>query len=594
MKDIPVENRAGTPNFNQHPAVSVSEYSKGYSGGWNEIFGELSAQPGSNISGKKIIVVDCYQGVLFEELLDLFSGRLKPVLTITSRDYFLPPEEISRITWPDVTDDRIFGYVSRLTMKDFISSEKLAECRDMIDSLTGGTVLVFGYGAALVVSNPALLIYADMPRREIQLRMKSGRVDGLGINNRNELFEQQYKRGFFVDWRVCDRHKKKLKDKWDFILDSTDMNEPAMIAAGTYDKALTKAVSTPFSVVPTFDPGLWGGQWMKEKFGLDPSPPNYAWCFNCIVEENSLMFDFGRGLFETPASNLVYFRPVELLGEAVYGRFGDEFPIRFDYLDTMEGGNLSLQVHPVTEYIQEKFGMHYTQDESYYIVDTGEDASVYLGLREGISPDEMTDDLRNAQNGKLPFDDSRYVNRWPAEKHDHFLIPGGTVHCSGKNCLVLEISSTTFIFTFKLWDWGRIDSDGRPRPINIEHGKNVIQWERDTEYVRSNLINRIRTVAEGTGWREESTGLHVREFIETRRHWFTKKVIHNTNDGVNVLDLVEGREIIVESPEGRFEPFIVHYAEVFIVPAAVGEYTIRPYGESEKTECATIKAYVRT
>jgi hypothetical protein len=63
---------------------------------------------------------------------------------------------------------------------------------------------------------------------------------------------------------------------------------------------------------------------------------------------------------------------------------------------------------------------------------------------------------------------------------------------------------------------------------------------------------------------------------------------------VNVLNLIEGREIIVESPGGRFEPFIVHYAETFIIPAAVGEYTIRPHGESEGRECATIKAYVRT
>jgi hypothetical protein len=60
-----------------------------------------------------------------------------------------------------------------------------------------------------------------------------------------------------------------------------------------------------------------------------------------------------------------------------------------------------------------------------------------------------------------------------------------------------------------------------------------------------------------------------------------------------VLNLVEGREAIVESPTGQFEPFVVHYAETFIVPAAVGAYTIAPYGESEGKEIATIKAYVR-
>ncbi len=594
MRDITSEKDKPDSNFNQVPVVHVSEFSNGYSGGWDRIFGELFSQLYDGNPGKKVIVIDCYQGVIFEDLLGIFTERLKPDLVITSRDYFLAPEEISRITWPDVTDDRIFGYLTRLTFKDFISNEKLAACMSRIDSVTRGTVLVFGYGAALVARRPSLIIYADMPRWEIQLRMRAKRVDNLGLSNREELFELQYKRGFFVDWRVCDRHKKKLRGKWDFVLDTTNMNSPAMVTAEAFDKAMAKGITTPYSVVPLFDQGIWGGQWMKRKLGLDPAPANYSWCFNCIVEENSLMFDFGEGLFETPSVNLVFFHPVELLGEAVYGRFGDEFPIRFDYLDTMEGGNLSLQVHPVTEYIQEKFGMHYTQDESYYIMDTGEDASVYLGLKEGISPKAMIDDLCKAQHEGSRFDDVKYVNRWPAKKHDHFLIPGGTVHCSGKNCLVLEISSTTYNFTFKLWDWGRLDLDGRPRPINIGHGKNVIQWERTTDYVRNNLINQVRKVAEGDGWTEEATGLHVREFIETRRHWFTKKVVHNTRGGVNVLNLIEGREIIVESPGGRFEPFIVHYAETFIIPAAVGEYTIRPHGESEGSECATIKAYVRT
>lgn len=121
----------------------------------------------------------------------------------------------------------------------------------------------------------------------------------------------------------------------------------------------------------------------------------------------------------------------------------------------------------------------------------------------------------------------------------------------------------------------------------------MIQWNRDENWVKNEGINQIVKVAEGDGWHEEKTGLHECEFIETRRHWFSKTVPHKTNGSVNVLNLVEGREAIVESPTNAFEPFVVHYAETFIIPEAVKEYTIRPFGESEGKECATLKAYVR-
>jgi hypothetical protein len=111
--------------------------------------------------------------------------------------------------------------------------------------------------------------------------------------------------------------------------------------------------------------------------------------------------------------------------------------------------------------------------------------------------------------------------------------------------------------------------------------------------VRREILNRVEPVAIAEGWMEERTGLHEREFIETRRHWFTCPVMHRTNGCVNVLNLVEGREAIVESPDEAFEPFVVHYAETFIVPGCVEEYSIRPFGESEGRRCATIKAYIR-
>jgi mannose-6-phosphate isomerase class I len=206
----------------------------------------------------------------------------------------------------------------------------------------------------------------------------------------------------------------------------------------------------------------------------------------------------------------------------------------------------------------------------------------------------MIEALKTAQETAGEFDAGKYVNKFPARKHDHFLIPNGTVHCSGANSMVLEISATPYIFTFKMYDWGRLGLDGEPRAINIDHGANVINQDCDTQFCLNELVSQVELLAEGDGWREERTGLHKTEFIETRRHWFTKTVTHFTGSSVNVLNLVQGREAIVESPTAEFKPFIVHYAETFIVPARVGTYTIRPYGESEGTECATLKAYVRT
>jgi mannose-6-phosphate isomerase class I len=313
-----------------------------------------------------------------------------------------------------------------------------------------------------------------------------------------------------------------------------------------------------------------------------------------VPEENSLLFDFGGRRVHSPALTLVHRHPLELLGEDVYEAFGAEFPIRFDLLDTFEGGNLSLQVHPLRDYIRERFGIPYTQDESYYLLDAKPGAQVYLGLQPAVDRAQMAAALRAADANGKTFPADRFVAAWPARKHDHFSIPAGTVHCSGRDNLVLEISATPYIFTFKLWDWERVGLDGRPRPIHLEHGLANIRWDRTADWVARNLVDRVRPIAAGDGWREESTGLHPLEFIETRRHWFTATVEHETGGTVNVVYLVVGAAALVESPTDAFEPMTVHYAETFVVPAAVGAYRVRPLAEAPSSPLATIKAYVRS
>jgi mannose-6-phosphate isomerase class I len=482
--------------------------------------------------------------------------------------------------------------MNTLEMKDFFEMDRVGRAQAELRAIGAGTVVVCGEGAALF-ADADILIYADMARWEIQKRMKRKEAGNFGMNNLDEAFAPKYKQGYFVDWRVLDRHKERLFGSVDYFVDTHIAGEPKMVGAEIYKKGLDKAVNQPFRVVPFFDPGPWGGQWLKEVADLDRDEVNYAWGFDCVPEENSLLFKLGEHIFELPSINLVLTRPKQLLGESVYRQFGAEFPIRFDFLDTMEGGNLSLQVHPTRAYIQEHFGMDYTQDESYYFLETGDDACVYLGTCKDVNAAQMITDLEEAQNGSSDFDAEKYVNKLPVRKHDHILIPAGTVHCSGKNAVVLEISATPYIFTFKLWDWGRLGLDGKPRPISIEHGKKVIDWNRDEDWVKENLFNNITEISVNGHSREESTGLYSTQFIETRRHWFDAGVTHYTHGNLNVVNLVEGDEAVVESPDGLFEPYVIHYAETFIVPANVPAYTISPFGKSAGKKCATLKAYIR-
>jgi mannose-6-phosphate isomerase class I len=557
--------------------------------GWAAIGRHLRIRAGS----RAIVVIECYPGAFVSEIEQALRVEIPAANILTTEQLFLSPEEVDAMLRPCLGDDPVFGRMNSTEIADFFDPDKLWAARQQCAG-NDHIFIVLGTGASLVCPKPDLLVYADMARWEIQLRQRRNEIGNLGANNLEERASLKYKRAFFVDWRAADRLKVRLLNQIDVLLDSNVPHQPKAISGETFRHSLRQVAARPFRVVPFFDPGPWGGHWMERVFDLPVGDaPNHAWCFDCVPEENSLLLGFGDARVEIPSIDLLLLYPEQLLGRAVYDRFGAEFPIRFDFLDTVGGGNLSLQVHPLTSYIREHFGMDYTQDESYYMLDAEEDACVYLGLKEGIDSKAMLNDLERAESVDFEFPAEKYVNRFPARKHDHFLIPAGTVHCSGRGSMVLEISATPYIFTFKLWDWGRLGLDGRPRPIHLEHGAANIQWNRTTEWVQRSLINHVAFGASGEGWREERTGLHDLEFIETRRHWFTGAVPHETQGTVHVLNLIEGNEVAVESPTRAFAPFTVHYAETFIVPAAVGPYTIRPAGASTGKECGTIQARIR-
>ena len=567
-------------NYDKYPTKEIAGY-KAWRG-----YADIAAELKQRVAGRKkaVIVLETYTEIDVAEILAGLKGVYDKAYN--AEDCTISDEAYNARIREFITDDRVFGIMNTLNVQDVYIPEKIAEMREKI-AAENGVILVYGVGASLVCEGD-LLVYADLARWEIQLRFAKGGTNWKTANSAAPKLAK-FKQGFFVEWRMADRLKRRLLKKIDYLLDTNRKGDPAMAEGDGFRAGLEKFVSEPFRLVPYFAPEVWGGQWMKEICDLDKSASNYAWAFDGVPEENSLYMSFNGIRIEIPSIDAVFYRPQKLLGARVHGRFGDEYPIRFDFLDTMGGQNLSLQVHPLTEYIQNTFNMHYTQDESYYILDCGEDCNVYLGLKEGIDGNAMIADLRLAQTGATPFPAEKYVNTWKVKKHDHFLIPGGTVHCSGKDTMVLEISATPYIFTFKLWDWGRVGLDGIPRPVHINHGEKVIQWDRTTSWVKENLVNKFYTISDDGKNKIEHTGLHEREFIETRRYTITSTVEAESEGSVSQCNVADGRGAIVESTDGSFAPYEVHYAETFIIPESVKKFRIKPLDKSVTIIRATVR-----
>jgi len=571
-------------NYDLNPCVDVTSNNGDVIVGNNKLVELIKSQINQK---NNIFVFDLYPGVDKKNLISHLKG-INHKLLIETDTYKLSEDDMHKMFDKNITDDRVFGFMVSSRLENCFDKVKVAEAKSKIEENKNEVIFIVGIGASLF-AKADVHYYFDITRWEIQLRFRKGMPNWM-LENADAPILTKYKIGFFIEWRLADTHKEENFDSIDYWVDANVSDELKTIDKKAFYTAFHKISNEPFRMKPYFDKSVWGGQWMKNKFGLDKDAENFGWAFDGVPEENSIRFTFGKNSAIFPTLNLVKLFPKELLGEKVYHTFGAEFPIRFDLLDTFEGGNLSLQVHPTLDYIQSTFGMNYTQDESYYILDATKDSCVYIGLQEGIDKDAMISDLEAANRGEIMFDVEKYVNKIPVKKHDHILIPAGTVHCSGKDTLVLEISATPYIFTFKLWDWGHIGLDGLPRPVHINHGKKNIQWDRDTHWVMNNLIHQEEVLRNDDQGMVERTGLHEYEFIESKRYTFHEKVEISLNDSVAVLNLIEGIEAWIKSSDDSWIPKKIHYGETFIVPASVDHFMIESCeGKNIRVIVATIR-----
>lgn len=545
--------------------------------GWQGIAAELP-------HGPAIVAVEGPPSVDWEHL----AGRLQQKLAargtaailLDVRQHYAPPAEIRRRTVH--RKDAADPYYCKLAENPL---DDLFDARPPAGPPAGGLLLVYGPGAGLFRYD--LLWYADVPKRLAEAAVAAGTGANLGLPGE----QADLRRLFYVDWPMLDRHRDALARRIDGWLDVQQPDQPVLLDGAGLRDTLAALARRPVRTRPYFNSTPWGGHWGQHELGVNPGAHNTALSYELIGPEAGILIGEGpQAQAEVPFQLMCVLNPEQVLGPDVHARFGTSFPIRFDYLDTVEGGNLSVHCHPKELYMRERFGWPYTQHETYYMTIGSPDTKIFLGLREDADIDLFRKEIEEAATDGVPMDPEDHVLTFPAEQGRLFMIPAGTLHASGAGNLVLEISATPYLYSLRFYDWLRPDADGNLRPLPYEHGLANLEAGRRGERVTCELVQEPRTIRSGDGWREELLGALDEMFYEVRRYALDvgASARDDTSGRFHVLNVVEGEGVTVETEAGdRHE---LAYAETLTVPAAVGRYRLRAAGGGP---VKVVKALVR-
>ncbi|MFI6546710.1 class I mannose-6-phosphate isomerase [Streptomyces prunicolor] len=531
--------------------------------GWQAVASQLPDGPAVlSIDGPPSVDWSLLADHLERELTD----RGTQVTLLDIRSHYAPPTHIrSRTEHPADADDPYFRKLADNPLDD------LFETLPAPAPPQSGLLLVYGPGAALVEHD--LLWYADVPKRYAEAAVGAGE-QGANLGLPDE--KPDFRRLFYIDWPMLDRHRDALAHRLDAWLDLQRPDHPAWVDGAGLRTTYAALARQPVRTRPYFNSTPWGGHWAQHELGFNPNSRNTALGYELIAPEAGILIGTGpEAQAEVPFQLLCVLEPLSVLGAQAHTRFGTSFPIRFDYLDTVGGGSLSVHCHPKESYMRERFGWAYTQHETYYLTLGSIDTKVFLGLREDADVDVFRKEVERSITDGIPMNPEDHVLAFPAEQGQLFMIPAGTPHASGAGNLVLEISATPYLYSLRFYDWLRPGADGNPRPLPYEHGFANLETGRRGAAVTRDLVQEPRTLREGTGWREEVIGDLAEMFYEVRRFVLDAdaEADDDTQGRFHILNVVEGEGVTVHTAAGdRHE---LAYAETLTVPAAVGAYTLR-------------------
>lgn len=454
----------------------------------------------------------------------------------------------------------------------------------------GTLVVVYGYGSLIKEFRPLYDIkcWFDITPMNSMLRIRAGEYANLGKKHTG-IINRTIRRCYYCDFENAVQLRKELFDTgeldWYFL--DNDQGNLQMMPFSTFADICAQLVKYPFRAKPCYLEGVWGGSYMKEKRHLPQKMRNAAWVFDFIPMEVSVLVKAGEEMLDINYCSFVHKEGVALMGEKCVRKYQGYFPIRFNWDDSYHStGNMSIQCHSGGEFNVKNYNEFGRQDESYYIVVTGQDAKTFIGFRDDADIPAFFKEIEAADTEHKPCDYMKYVSYEESKPGLQVMLPAGTIHSSGRNQVILEIGSLTIgSYTYKMYDYLRLDFDGKQRPIHTHLGECNVRQDRRYSVIHDPaspeyIVQQPRLDCEGNGWKEFILGENPQMYISLRRLEFEKACEQDTHgEKFHVLTLVDGDHIRIRSAEHPERYFDLDFMEIACVPASMGKYVIENLGK---------------
>lgn len=568
-------------------------------GGSVKAFAHLAAQAASLAAGKPVVIAfDGYTTADFARAVNLMQQQLHvrgiQTRAIDFRTVYKDEAELydlvdAHLSW-DRTEDPtlLFGRLYKGGYEGLLDEEKVKAFEGSLPGQAGTVTLVSGYGCLIERLRGLydIKVYLDVTPKESILRIRRGQYANLGMAQplTTPLI---IRRCYYCDFE-CAVHLRRevLADGGvDYYLESDHPDDMKLLPYEAFTAIMNSLSTYPFRCKPVYLEGVWGGTYVKKLRGLPDTMRNCAWVFDLIPMEVSILVEVGGTVVEFPFSTFFMKEGVNVLGPKALEKFGGYFPIRFNYDDSYHStGNMSIQCHSGSKFNKERYDEFGRQDESYYVVATGHDAKTFIGFRDDADIPQFFKDIEAADTEHQEVDYLKYVSYEESKPGLQVMLPAGTIHSSGRNQVILEIGSLTIgSYTYKMYDYLRLDFDGKQRPIHTRLGEQTVAQHRRTSVIHDPssedyIVQQPRLAASGEGWEEYIVGENQQLYFSLRRLEFEKACLQDTAGVFHVLTLVDGERIRVRSLDHPERCYEAEFMDMVVVPASMGRYVIENLG----------------